>query len=115
MTFKVQKRRTPEQLKTHVAELVETLKAKPGRAPYAGESRWELKIKCRRVGCVCTHDAPCEAGWIEQGNGMLSACPRCRPEVRSIQIATQGDRQTLQDTIRDPQAREQAQAAHGWD
>lgn len=114
-SLKIKKRRTPEQLKEHTAALVARLSTLAGIAPYTGESRKVLRARCGRKTCTCPHLYPCEAGWLEQEDGTLMACQHCRPEVRAVQVATKGDRITLQDTIRDPQAREQAQAAHGWD
>lgn len=90
-----------------------------------------LRTSCRLAGCVCTHDAPCEAGWVEiddphdkRSNAKVIACPNCRPAVRAVQ-ETATDRQQFQDMIRNMDAREAAhkQAAPppppgttpGWD
>jgi hypothetical protein len=44
---------------------------------------------CRRDGCLCTHGAPCDAGWLDvpptTKHGVtyerVAPCPVCRPEA----------------------------------
>lgn len=64
------------------------------------------RATCRLPGCKCTHDAPCEAGWIEADDGRVFGCPNCRPAVRAVQV-TAGSRDAFQRVIRDMTAREQ--------
>jgi hypothetical protein len=107
-----------------VANLVKWLgevEEKRGTAPYTEESRVHQKIKCGRKDCTCTHDWPCEAGWVEvenpadpKSNGQVKPCRYCRGDVAAI-AQQSADRQDFQATIRDKEKREQAASDHAWD
>lgn len=44
---------------------------------------------CPFTTCTCTHTAPCDRGWIENGNG-VAPCPTCRPVQAGIVAASAG-------------------------
>lgn len=85
-----------------------------GSALYSSPSREALKIRCGNAKCRCTHDYPCEGGWIERHDGTMDACRTCKADVAKIQ-ETARDRQELQRTVRDDEAREAARSATAWD
>jgi hypothetical protein len=60
---------------------------------------------CRRRGCLCTHTAPCDAGWLDVDpmvrHGVtyqkVAPCPVCRPEAAdrlavTLQLTSRGVR-----------------------
>lgn len=118
------RRQDPDRLRAQVAALLAhlgTLGAEGGRTVHHEESRRHLKIPCRRAGCLCTHDYPCEAGWMDaviDGHDAVQPCPRCRPDVAAAVAQSGGRREILQSLIRDSSARERAEVAlgeTGWD
>lgn len=62
-------------------------------------SEWYGGPPCGRKGCDCTHEDPCDRGWIENPprvrNGQTYAsvrpCPRCKPEA-AHNLAAEADR-----------------------
>lgn len=73
------------------------------------------RTACGRKGCQCTHQEPCEAGWIEADGGGVHPCATCRSDVAAVISAAGGDRGKFQRTIRSTEARQEAQNAGAWD
>lgn len=54
---------------------------------------------CRQRGCLCTHTAPCDAGWVELEprvtHGVtyerVAPCPICRPNA-AAKLAAETER-----------------------
>lgn len=75
--------------------------AKHGRAPLVDRRRQP----CGNPHCVCTHEEPCEAGWMPVDAGdpaaAVSPCPVCKPRAATIIDNAKGARREAQALLRD--------------
>lgn len=39
---------------------------------------------CGRMHCTCSHQDPCDRGWIQHPEGGVRPCAACKPEVAII-------------------------------
>jgi len=58
----------------------------------AGLGPWGTS--CRRPGCRCTHEAPCDRGWIETEDDKTTPCLTCREEL-AVAVRDARDRDEL--------------------
>lgn len=75
------------------------------------------RVTCGRADCVCTHQAPCELGWIENrpdgGYESCRPCPVCRPYLTQLAGEFGHSRELLGVKMRDSEERRRA-VATGW-
>ena len=75
--------------------------AKHGRAPLVDRRRQP----CGNPHCVCTHEEPCEAGWIpvdpQDPAAAVSPCPVCKSRAATIIDNAKGARREAQALLRD--------------
>lgn len=36
---------------------------------------------CHRTACPCTHEAPCDRGWVDAPDDKATPCSTCRPDL----------------------------------
>jgi hypothetical protein len=75
--------------------------------PFSVNARWRTAARvlnptkpdshCLRVGCMCTHDAGCYRGWIDEaGTHRTTPCQVCRPET-AVHIRGRAQQQPQRD------------------
>jgi hypothetical protein len=59
--------------------------------------------KCPRLNCPCTHDEPCDRGWInsinENGYQRVKPCPNCKPDLASIMARHRDDPEAFEEAL----------------
>jgi hypothetical protein len=75
--------------------------AKHGRAPVVDR----IRQPCSNPHCQCTHEEPCEAGWmpVDPGDPMaaVTPCPMCKPRTATIVDNAKGNRREAFALIRE--------------
>lgn len=94
-------------------EALERYREMHGSAPLVDRRRQP----CGNPLCTCTHEDPCEAGYIPVDAGdpaaAVTPCPTCKGRANSIVNNASGDRRAAQQLLREQAKPETAPAAAG--